>query len=97
MKFLAATLFVLSASAYAGHHDKDKMWEEMKKLPFDQQKSMMQEKLNMKSAMIEESKMCVTNAKDSNALKDCHKQMKEEKHAMKDEMKGKMKDMKKKM
>lgn len=97
MKFLTAMIFAFSATAFAGHQDHDKMMEEMKKLPFDQQKSMMQEKLNKKSAMVDESKMCVNNAKDSTALMDCHKNMMEEKHAMKEEMKGKMKDAKKKM
>lgn len=97
MKFLTVILFAFSASAFAGHHDHDKMMEEMKKLPFDQQKTMMQEKLTQKSAMIEESKMCVNNAKDSKALMECHKSMMEDKHAMKEEMKGKMKDAKKSM
>ncbi len=96
MKFFTAVLIAFSASAFAGHHDHDKMMEEMKKLPFDQQKSMMQEKLTKKSAMLEESKSCVNSAKDSDALMECHKNMKEEKMAMKDEMKDKMKDMKKK-
>ena len=94
MKFLTAMLMVFSASAFAGHHDK-KM-EEMKKMPFDQHKKMMQEKLEMKSGMVEEAKNCVNNAKDNDGLMECHKKMKEEKHAMKDEMKDKMKSMKKK-
>lgn len=97
MKFMTVILIAFSASAFAGHHDHDKMMEEMKKLPFDQQKTMMQEKLTQKSAMIDECKMCVNNAKDSSALMECHKNMKEEKQAMKDEMKGKMKDAKKSM
>ena len=94
MKFMMIAALVLSTQAFAGHHDK-KM-EAMKKLPFEDHKKMMQEKLEKKSGMIEEAKMCVNNAKDNSALMDCHKKMKEEKHAMKDEMLDKMKGMKKK-
>lgn len=96
MKLLTALVFAFSATAFAGHHDHDKMKEEMKKLPFDQQKAMMQDKLNAKSTMLEEAKTCVNNAKDKDALWKCKDEMKEEKMAMKDEMKEKMKEAKKK-
>ncbi len=95
MKFLTVLALVFSATAFAGHHEHS--MEEMKKMPFEQHKKMMQEKLDKKSAMVEEGKMCVNNAKDNDALIECHKNMMEDKHAMKEEMKGKMKDMKKKM
>lgn len=94
MKFFAAVLIAFTASAFAGHHEHN--MEEMKKMPFDQHKKMMQEKLDKKSAMVEEGKKCVNEAKDNEALIECHKKMKEEKHAMMDDMKDKMKDMKKK-
>lgn len=95
MKFLTALVLVFSATAFAGHHED--MMKDMEKMPFDQHKKMMQEKLEKKSAMVEEGKTCVNNAKDNAALMECHKNMKEEHHAMKEEMHGKMKDMKKKM
>ncbi len=95
MKFLTAAIIAFSATAFAGHHE-HKM-EEMKKMPFEQHKQMMQEKLDKKAAMVEEGKTCVNNAKDKDALMDCHEKMMDEKHAMKEEMKSKMKDMKKKM
>ena len=95
MKFLATLVFVFSASAFAGHHEMS--MDEMKKMPFDQHKKMMQEKLDKKSVMVEEGKTCVNNAKDNDGLIECHKNMKEDKYAMKEEMKGKMKDIKKKM
>jgi hypothetical protein len=95
MKFLTVALIAFSATAFAGHHEK--MMEDMKKMPFEQQKQMMTDHLNQKSAMVEEGKMCVNNAKDKDALMECHKKMMEEKHAMKDEMHQKMKDSKKKM
>jgi polyhydroxyalkanoate synthesis regulator protein len=95
MKFLLAALVAISASAFAGHHEK--MMEDMKKMPFDQHKKMMQEKLEKKSAMVEEARKCVDASMDNNALMECHKKMMDEKHAMKDEMHDKMKDMKKKM
>ncbi len=94
MKFLTVIALAFSVSAFAGHHDEMK---DMEKMPFDQHKKMMQEKLEKKSAMVEESKKCVNAAADNAALMECHKAMKEEHHAMKEEMKGKMKDMKKKM
>lgn len=94
MKFLTAALFVMSATAFAGHHE-HKM-DEMKKMPFDQHKKVMAEMLDKKSAWVEESRKCVNDAKDNDALMECHKNMKEEKHAMKDQMHDKMKDMKKK-
>ncbi len=95
MKFLTVLAIAMSASAFAGHHE-GKMAEEMKKMPFDQQKKMMTEKLDMKSEMVEKGKTCVNSAQDKDALMACHDQMMEEKHAMKDEMHDKMKDMKKK-
>ncbi len=95
MKFLAVLVFALSASAFAGHHED--MMKDMEKMPFDQHKKMMQEKLEKKSTMVEDSKKCVNAAADNAALMECHKAMREEHHAMKEEMKGKMKDMKKKM
>lgn len=95
MKFLTVLALVFSATAFAGHHEMSK--EEMKKMPFEQHKKMMQEKLDKKSAMVDEGKKCVSDAKDNDALIACHDSMKEDKHAMKEEMKGKMKDMKKKM
>ena len=94
MKIFAAVLIAVSASAFANHHDMN--MEEMKKMPFDQHKKMMQEKLEKKSAMVEEGKKCVNEAKDNEALMECHKNMREEKMAMKEEMKNKMMDMKKK-
>lgn len=94
MKFLTVLALVLSTSAFAGH-DHKKMEEEMRKMPFDQHKKMMQEKLDKKTAMIEEAKTCVNAAKDNDGLMACHEKMKEEKHAMMDEMKDKMKDAKK--
>lgn len=87
MKFMTVILLAFSATAFAGHHEMS--MDEMKKLPYDQHKKMMQENLEKKSAMIEESKTCVNNSKDNDGLMDCHKMMREEKHAM-------MKDMKKK-
>lgn len=95
MKLLTVLALVLSTSAFAGHHEKE--MEEMKKMPFDQHKKMMQEKLDKKTSMIEEAKTCVNDAKDNAALNACHDKMREEHHAMMDEMKGKMHDMKKKM
>ena len=74
MKFLTAMLLVFSASTFAGHHDK-KM-EEMKKMPFDQHKKMMQEKLEMKSGMVEEAKNCVNNAKDNDGGSDNNARLK---------------------
>lgn len=96
MKLLTVLALALSTTAFAGHHDHDKKMEEMMKLPFDQHKKLMQEKLQAKTTMLEESKTCVNEAKDNEGLKKCHEKMKEEKMAMKDEMKDKMKDMKKK-
>jgi hypothetical protein len=93
MKFFTAVIIALSASAFAGHHE-HKM-EEMKKMPFDQHKKMMTEMLDKKSAMVEEGKKCVNDAKDNDGLMECHKKMMDEKHAMKDEMHDKMKDAKK--
>ena len=93
-KFVTVLALALSATAFAGHHEHS--MDEMKKMPFDQHKKMMQEKLEKKTTMINEAKTCVNDAKDNDALMECHKKMKEEKHAMMDDMKDKMKDMKKK-
>ncbi len=76
MKFLTALVLVFSASAFAGHHE-NKM-EKMKNMPFDQHKKMMQEMLEKKSAMVEENRKCVNDAKDNDALMECHKNMKED-------------------
>lgn len=95
MKLMTVILLALSATAFAGNHDMTT--DEMKKLPYDQHKKMMQEKLDQRSTMIDEWKTCVNNSKDNDGLMECHKKMKEEKHAMKGEMKGKMKDAKKSM
>lgn len=94
MKFLTVLIFVFSGAVFAGHHEHS--MEEMKKMPFDQHKAMMVENLDEKSMMVEQSKKCVDEAKDNDALIECHKKMKEEKHAMKEEMHDKMRDMKKK-
>lgn len=94
MKFLTVLVFVFSGAAFGGYHEHS--MEEMKKMPFDQHKAMMVEELDEKSMMVEQSKKCVDEAKDNDALIECHKKMKEEKHAMKEEMHDKMRDMKKK-
>ena len=91
MKFVTIAVLALSFNAFADHHE---MMKDMDKMPFDQHKQMMQEMLSKKSAMIQESKTCVDAAKDNAALKECHMKMKEEKHAMMDEMPEKKDAMK---
>lgn len=80
---LALSLFTVGAMA-----NKDKNWD---KMTFDQQKQMMTEKLDKKSAMIQESRSCVNEAGSKDALKTCKEEMKEERQAMKDEWKDKKK------
>ncbi len=94
MKHLVFTLMIFSTSVFAGQHGMTKRdWE---KMPFDQHKKMMQEKLDMKSSAIDASRACVNSAKDNAALMDCHMKMKEEKQAMEEDMYEK-KEMKKNM
>lgn len=89
MKFMSVLLVMFSMSAFANNMEK------MKNMPYEEHKKMMMEMLDKKTSMLEESKTCVNSAKDNDALNKCHDKMKEEKHAMKDEMKDKMKAMKK--
>jgi hypothetical protein len=87
MKLLLAALLSLSSvSVFADDHDKN--WE---KLPLDQQKQMKLKMLDEKSAMIEDSRTCINEAKDKGALKSCKQEMKDQKKAMKNEWKNKKK------
>lgn len=75
MKFLMiGVLSLFSLSVFA-----NKDWD---KLPFDQQKKMKLEKLDKKSAMIQDARNCVNNSKDKAALNKCSEEMKKEKQAM---------------
>lgn len=93
MKFLTIiALSLFTAGAFAGH-DKDHKEMEAKfdKMSFEDAKKMMQEKMEMKSKMIEEGKSCVNDAKDKEALKACKKKMWEGHKQMHEKMHGKMK------
>jgi hypothetical protein len=95
MKFLTIIALAFTASAFANHHmEMDKNWKaEFEKRPFAENKMMMNEKLNMKSTMVQEAKDCVGMAKDNSALMACKEKMMT-KH---EEMEKMNKDMKKKM
>jgi len=67
-----------------------KDWE---KLPFDQQKKMLERKLEQKSAMIQEARTCVNKATDKTALKVCQDDMKNEKQAMEEQWQHKKKQV----
>lgn len=91
MKVLVATsLLIFSLQGLANHHHHDKeMKEKWDKMSFEEAKKMKLEKLNMKSAMIEEAKNCTNQAKDKDGLKACWKNMREQKKEMKEKMKKK--------
>lgn len=94
MKFLTILALALSASAFAGHHEMDKNWKkDFEKRPFEENRKMMNEKLDMKSSMVQEAKDCVGKAKDNASLMACKESMMSKKEDMHDHMK----DMKKKM
>lgn len=95
MKYFTVAVLAFSFAAFAGHHDHKKMKEEWKKLPFDQQKQMLTEKLDRKAAIVQDGRTCVNGAKTSDDLMKCKEDMWEDKKEMKAEMKSKMKDMKK--
>ncbi len=95
---LAAVLFLLSLGAMANHHEdmdqKHKEWEKkFDSMSFEDAKKMKLEMMDKKSAMMEENRKCINDAKDKPALKACmkegHEKMKEMKHEMKDKMKKK--------
>jgi hypothetical protein len=84
MKILLAAIITISAPLALANKDWDKM-------PFDQQKKMKLEKLDKKSAMIQEARTCVDASKDKDGLKNCWKDMKEDKDEMKKNWKNKKK------
>jgi hypothetical protein len=85
MKLLMIGFVALfSLGAFANSKDWDKM-------PFDQQKQMKLQKLDKKSAMIQESRSCVNAAKDKADLKECSEEMKEKQSMMEREHEHKTK------
>lgn len=92
MKFvMLATLCLFSLNSFSNekdHKEMDKMFDNMS---FEDAKKMKIDMLDKKSSMIEESRRCVTAAKDKTAIRDCMKEMWESKKEMKNEMKDKMK------
>ncbi len=92
MKFLLIGILSLySLGSFANQQEWDKM-------PFEQQKKMMVEKLEDKSAMIQKALTCVNDAKDKAQVKACHTEM-EKKQAMMNEkwkMEKQSQEMKKK-
>lgn len=83
---LTLALCLGSFSAFSDMHEKD--WD---KMPFEEKKTHMTEKLNKKQTMLDEAKSCVSSAKDDKALKACKEQMKEDKKEMKEKWKDKKK------
>ena len=94
MKFLFAVFMGLSLNAFADHHEG--MDKKMESMSFEDAKKMRLERMDMRSKMMEEHKSCVSAAKDKDGLKACMKNMKEDRHEMKSEMKEKIKALKKK-
>ena len=87
MKILLAAIIALSAPlALADMHAKN--WD---KMPFEEQKKMKLEKLDRKSAMIQEARTCVDASKDKEGIKNCWKNMEEDKKDMKQAWKNKKK------
>lgn len=79
MKLVIATVLALCGlTAFAMEHQ-GKNWD---KLTLEQQKQMKLKMLDDKSAWIESTRSCVTQAKDKVALKNCKDEMKPEKQAM---------------
>jgi hypothetical protein len=84
MKILTFALAsLLSVGVFAA---KDKNWDRMS---VSEAKQHRLEKLDRKSAMIEEARTCVNAATTKDQIKNCKQEMKEEKRAMKDEKKAK--------
>lgn len=75
---ILCTFFLMSLSAFSDHHD------EMKGKTFEEKKAKALEGLEKRLAFINETKTCVTAAKDENGLKACREKMKAHRKAMKE-------------
>jgi hypothetical protein len=92
---LTALSLTVSVAALADHHENwDKKLETMN---FPEAKSMMQEKVRMKSAMMEEYSSCINNAKDKTALMSCKEDKMQDKKAMKEQLKTRKQSMEEKL
>lgn len=101
MKFLLiASLSLFSIVSMANKEHMQKHEERMKKwdnMSFEDAKKMDKKMITEKRSMIDEMQACVDKAANKMALKDCHKQMWDEKKGMHSKMKDDMKNKKKKM
>lgn len=90
MKYLLlVALSVFSLNSFANEKD-HKDWEKkIDSMSFEDAKKMKKEMLDKKGEMIEKQKKCIDDAKDKAAIKECSREMWEEKKEMKHDMKKK--------
>lgn len=97
MKFFVMLTLIASTQAFAGHGKGMSMMEDMSKRPFAENQKMMQEKLDKREASITTARSCVKKATTNEALRECHRQMREDRQAMMDEMHDEMESSSQKM